>query len=255
VTPPRTDYPTGPAAGQSTSPRCDQAGPPPGRLTRMLRSRQAVLLVTPLVRAVSWWPLGVAIALSLLALLPTLRHQSPYAALLPLRLAAIMLGGAAAFAMVDQMAPMTVAPTPRWLRQWLRLVLALLPATACWVALAALARSVLGPDAIGPSTEVAVEATVCALIGVSAAAVAARHRHTATGELAGPMAQALLATATLFLPDAWSPWLSPDFPAWPTVHRYWLACLPILAVILFLANRETGPGRRRIQLSGAPIRS
>lgn len=212
-----------------------------------VRARQAALLLRPLARAVPWWPVGAGAAVSALAVLPVLLQppgqQSGVAAL---RLAAAVLGAGASFALADRMAPMTVAPTPRWLRQWLRVGLVVPPAAVCWLALYLTLRARLGAQRLGPGADVAAEALVCALVGVAAAAVAARVRHTATGALAGPVTQGGLAAGSLFVTGDRSPWAVPGSAGWPTVHRFWWTGVAVLVLVLVVANRELWwPARRR----------
>lgn len=211
----------------------------------MLRARQSLLLLRPLAVAVPWGPLALAAGLSALILLPALLDDpAPAAALLELRLAAVLLGAGASFAMTDGMAPTVVTATPRWLRQWLRLAIVVLPAALAWLALHSIAIAVLGSDATAPAGDLAVEAIVCGFTGVAGAAVAARYRHTQTAALAGALTQFTLATFTFFIDKQHSPWLPPGSPNWSAVHRYWLLGLPIIAITLLLANRGTWPLRR-----------
>ncbi|MFI2711869.1 hypothetical protein ACH495_17240 [Micromonospora sp. NPDC018662] len=205
-----------------------------------VRRRQALLLVRPLLRAVPWGPPAVAASMAVLAVLPALLDDpAPGAALWGLRVAAVLFGAAASFAMVDPMAPMTVGPTPRWLRQWLRLLVVSAPAAIGWLALYAMVRGAAGTSAVGPAGDVFVEAAVCGLTGLAGAAVVARYRHSSTAALAGPGTQAVLVAASLFLSEAYSPWPMPGEPSWSLVHRYWLAALPVVVAVLLLANRDT----------------
>jgi hypothetical protein len=212
------------------------------------RGRQAIALLRPIGHAVPWLPLVGAAVLSALALLPALlAPPEPYPALQGLRVAAVMLGAGASFAMVDRMAPATVAPTPRWLRQWLRVAMVVVPGAAVWLALHAVAVATLRPDAAAPMRDLAVEAAVCGLTGVAGAAVTARYRHTATGALGGPMTQFTLVVATLFIDDDHSAWLPPGHPLWTAIHHYWSLALLLVVATLVLANRDTWPVRAHRQ--------
>ncbi|MFF0180921.1 hypothetical protein ACFYPF_17640 [Micromonospora sp. NPDC005223] len=200
-----------------------------------MRWRQALLLLRPLIRAVPWGPPAVAALMSGLAVLPALLDDpAPGVGLWGLRSAAVLFGAAASFAMVDRMAPLTVVPMPRWLRQWLRLMVMLVPAAIGWLVLYAMVRSALGAAAIGPAKDLVVEAAVCGLTGLAGAAVAARYWHTSTAALAGPGTQAVLVAASLFLSGTYSPWPVPGTPNWSPVHRYWLASLPIIVLVPYL---------------------
>ncbi|MEH1168464.1 hypothetical protein V6V47_24070 [Micromonospora sp. CPCC 205539] len=218
-----------------------------------VRWRQTLLLLRPLVRAVPWGPPAVAAVLSGLAVLPALLDDpAPGVGLWGLRAAAMLFGAAASFALVDRMAPLTIVPTPRWLRQWLRLIVILVPAAIGWLALYAMVRGAVGGAALGSAGDVVVEAAVCGLTGLAGAAVAARHRHTSTAALAGPGTQATVVAASLFLSGRYSPWPVPGEPNWALVHRYWLAVLPVIVVVLLLANRDTWPLRSGRTASPVP---
>jgi hypothetical protein len=207
------------------------------------RGRSALLLVRPLVRAVPWVPLIAATALSALALLPALltTTSAPAAQVWGLRIAAVLLGAGASFALVDQMAPMTMTPTPRWLRQWLRTAIGLVPATAVWLGLYLVAAASMPAGQSLPFGDLAVEAAVCCLSGPAGAAVAARVGTTTTAAVAGPATQGALMLATLFLTGAQSPWPLPGAGSWNDVHDSWLLALPVLVAALFAANRDVWP--------------
>jgi hypothetical protein len=205
--------------------------------------RQTVLLIKPLVRAVPWIPLIAATALSLAGMLPALLGgTAPAAQVWALRIAAVLLGAGAAFAMVDLMAPLTMTPAPRWLRQWLRAAIVLVPASAVWLSLYLLAEA-SSAEAL-PFGDLAAEAAVCTLSGLVGAAVAARAGHSTTAALAGPATQGVLMLATLFLTGERSPWPMPGSPEWSEIHGYWRLGLPILVTALVLANRQVWPLRR-----------
>jgi hypothetical protein len=209
---------------------------------------QIRLLIGPVVRIVPWVPLAAAAALAVLALLPALAGApAPGTQVWGLRIAAVTLGAGASFAMVDPMAPLSVTPTPRWLRQWLRVSVAVLPGTAVWLGLFVLASRSL-PDGDLPFAGLAAEAAACALAGVAGAAVAARRRHTMT--VAGPATQGGLIAVTLFLTGRHSAWPLPAAAGWDAVHMWWAAAVPLLLAVLAGANRDTavarrGPGRLR----------
>ncbi|WP_148307825.1 hypothetical protein [Actinoplanes friuliensis] len=188
-------------------------------------------------------PLVAATGLSVAAMLPaTFGAAAPDAQIWALRIAAVLLGAGASFALVDLMAPLTMTPAPRWLQQWLRTAIAVVPATVVWLTLYLLANAST-PVAL-PFRELATEAAVCFLGGLVAAAVAARVGHSATTALAGPAVQGTMLLATLFLTGKYSPWPLPESRHWSGVHEYWLWALPILVSVLFAANREVWPLRR-----------
>jgi hypothetical protein len=211
------------------------------------RARQVVLLLRPLARAAPRWPLAAAAGMSVLLLTVVLLIglDPRFGALPVLRVAAVLLGAGASFVMVDQMAPTVVSPTPRWVRQWIRVILGALPAAALWLILYGFVRTITGADLDAPARDLIVEALVCGLSGMAGAAVAARVRHTASGALAGPITQGALCGATLFLTGAYSPWLMPYRTNWDLMHRYWVVLLSVIATVLMGANRETWPLLRR----------
>lgn len=212
-----------------------------------LRARQVALLLRPLVRIVPWVPAATATALALLALLPAvLGGPAPDTQVWGLRIAAVLLGAGASFAMVDLLIPLAVTPTPRWLRQWLRFAIALVPAAAAWWGLYLLAAASMPAAAARPGTglpgvDLVVEAAVCWLAGVAGAAVAARSRQQRTTALAGPATQALLLAMSLLLSGAWSPWPMPGAGSWDQAHRYWSMAFLACVVVLLAANLDGWP--------------
>ena len=155
-----------------------------------LRIRQVALLTVPVTRTVPWSPTATAVALSLLACLPAVAGAAaPASQVWALRIAAFLLGAGASFALIEPFAPVAATPTPRWLRQWLRTVVALTPVIAVWPVLFSLAACSLPADGL-PFADLAAEASVCGLTGVAGAAVAARRANSLTGALAGPAARA-----------------------------------------------------------------
>jgi hypothetical protein len=199
--------------------------------------RQTWQLVAPLARAVPWAPLaGTAVLTFVIAGIARFDASgslSADAAVTLLRLAAIALGAGAAFAPVDPMGALPV-PAPRWLRQWLRVVLIAVPAAGLWYADAVYLRAPVTGGLVA-------EALVCALVGVAGAAFASRHRHTLSAALAGPVTQVGLLAATFFVSGRQSPWAWPGEPRWDAVHRWWWAAAAVVTVALLLANREPGP--------------
>jgi hypothetical protein len=206
-----------------------------------LRIRQVVLLAVPVARMLPWAPVAAAVVLSLLACLPAVAGAAaPASQVWALRIAAFLLGASACFALIEPLTPVSATPTPRWLRQWLRTVIALTPAIAVWLALFSLAANSIPAHDL-PFADLAAEASVCGLTGVAGTAVAARRGHSPTTALAGPAAQGALIAATLFLPGDHSPWLLPTAAASGTIHDCWTAAVPIPLLILGVANLEPWP--------------
>jgi hypothetical protein len=204
--------------------------------------RLAALMIRPLIHAISWWPLGAAVVLAALGLLPALLGEPTAGRALPgLRLAAAALGAAVCFALPDRMATTVLTPTPRWLRQWLRLTLTLLPAGLVW-ALLLLSTIAAGADQVrGASGFLLLQVAVCGLLPVAAAAVAVRRRNTVTAALAGPVTQGVALVGTLFFAGARSPWPPPATGTWSAAQCSWLAVLVPTVAVLLAANRDVRP--------------
>jgi hypothetical protein len=202
----------------------------------MMRARQFLLLVWPSVRAVPPGPMAAAVALATVGTLPALLGApEPASQVWGLRIAGVLLGAAASFAMVEPMALLSVTATPRWLRQWTRAVTVLLPTAAVWLLLFAVAD--FSSTAPLPLGGLAVEALTCGLAGLAGGAAAARHGSSPTTGLAGAVTQGVLIAATLFVPARHSPWALPATPGWEATRGWWPAVLVVLAVALTAANR------------------
>ncbi|WP_200216767.1 hypothetical protein [Micromonospora coerulea] len=129
-------------------------------------------------------PLAAAAALALLSQLPALLAEPVAGLALPgLRLAAAALAAAVCFALPDRMASTVMAPSPRWIRQWLRVALVLLPATTVWVLLYLAMVAVNGRLVVGPTGHVTMQAVVYGLIPLAAAAVTAQYRARRSGSV------------------------------------------------------------------------
>lgn len=201
-------------------------------------------LIPHLARAVSWWPLGAAILLAVLAQVPAVASAEPssWAVLTGLWLAAGVLGAGAGFALPDPMASTVVTPVSRWIRQWLRAGLVLLPAVLFWTLLYVVVRRAVAPVVTWPDGFVVLQAAVCGLLPVAAAAFGARYRDTATGALLGPVTQGVALVVTLFFTEPNSPWSLPAADGWTTAQRVWPLALLLVVLSLLLANREAaGP--------------
>ncbi|MBO3742002.1 hypothetical protein [Actinoplanes flavus] len=201
-------------------------------------------LTLHLIRAVPWWPFAAAVALAVVAQLPVfLAEPPPTMIVIGLRLAAAVLGAAAGFALPDLMASTVISPTPRWRRQWLRLMVLLVPSVLVWTLLYLAVRDAAGPVATWPHGFVILQAAVCGLLPVAAAAVGARYRDEATGALSGPAVQGGVLVVSLFFTDRNSPWAVPAGDDWTTAQRCWPVALALVLVTLLAANRER-PGSR-----------
>ncbi|MEV0896939.1 hypothetical protein [Actinoplanes sp. NPDC049802] len=201
-------------------------------------------LTLHLIRAVPWLPLAAAVVLAIVAQLPVfLASPTPTMIVTGLRLAAAVLGAAVGFALPDLMASTVISPMPRWRRQWLRLMLLLVPSVLVWALLYLAVRNVLGSAATWPHGFVILQAAVCGLLPIAAAAVGARYRDEATGALLGPTVQGAVLVVSLFFTERSSPWPVPTGDDWTTAQRCWPAVLALALVTLLIANREL-PGSR-----------
>jgi hypothetical protein len=201
--------------------------------------RLGMLLAKPLAQALPWWPLAAATALAVLSQLPALLAEPPPGLVLPLlRLAAAVLGTAVCFALPDRMASTVLAPSPRWVRQWLRVALLLLPATAVWALLYLAVVAVNGSLVVGPTGYLIMQAAVCGLIPLAAAAVAARYRDDLGVAFTGPLVQGVALVGTLFFTGTKSPWPIPPETGWTVAQLCWPAALALNAAVLLLANQE-----------------
>jgi hypothetical protein len=200
-------------------------------------------LLLPLCRAVNWTPLLVAgtVMPALAALVAAgTRGTAPGEALILLRASALLFGAAAAFTLTDDMAVNAAAlPSPRWLRQWLRTLLALASASIGWMVtyLAATGWSVGSANV--PLAGTAVEAVVGVTVGLAGAAFGVRRVPYRHGAVAGMATLFGAFVGSLFLPGNWSPWPLPGDPNWNTAHTGWLLATPVTMAALAIAHRDT----------------
>lgn len=203
-------------------------------------------MIRHLVRAVPWWPFAAAVLLAVLAQIPVLLPDpQPGAVLVGLRLAAAVLGAAAGFALPDLMASTVITAVPRWRRQWLRLAVLLIPSILVWAAIHAAVRIVVGPSVTWPIGFVILQAAVCGLLPVAAAAVGVRYRDEPGGALLGPASQGAVVVVSLFFSGRGSPWPVPLAADWTTAQRAWPVVLTLILAVLLLANRDTVRSRPR----------
>ncbi|SPL90046.1 unnamed protein product [[Actinomadura] parvosata subsp. kistnae] len=199
----------------------------------------ALLLIRPLVRAVDWQPIAVVAALSatLAVVLQPGDGLLPHHGVLLLRMAALLAGAAAAFILVDAMALSTEAvPVPRWLRQWLRTVMAVMAAAAVWGIMCAIVIGHLPADSPDLLSGAAVEATLCVLIALAGTASAVRHTQGKQAALAGAVVLLLFYVVAQIFADNALPW--PTHPDWDRVHLWWLRALPLPLLVIGLAHRD-----------------
>ncbi len=198
-------------------------------------------LTLPLIRAIDWVPLLVASAVVLV--LTAIASPNPGTLLLMLRMSAVLLGTAGAFALVDPMAVSTVGlPCPRWIRQWLRTLLALAAIGLAWCAAVTIAAA-RTTSALALSS-VTAEAAVLAAVGLAGAAVAVRRLPGSIAAFAGLICQLSLVAGTQFLHGDASPWLAVGDTRWAAIHRVWAVALFVPAAALAWANTDVVRYRR-----------
>ncbi|GAA4587185.1 hypothetical protein GCM10023194_35380 [Planotetraspora phitsanulokensis] len=201
--------------------------------------RVAWALMRPLARAVDWSPLAIAASLivSVAALVPPGEPLGPVPALALLRTAALLLGAAAGFALVDAMSASTGAvPVPRWVRQWARTVIALSAAGLVWAATYAIVAARIVPGVAVTLPGLAVEAAVCMLVGSAGAATAVRRHPGRQAALGGAVAQLAAYAATLITGAGVWPALGDKH--WDVTHAWWLAALPLPLLVLVAVHRD-----------------
>ncbi|MFD1543391.1 hypothetical protein, partial [Nonomuraea guangzhouensis] len=129
-----------------------------------------LLLLRPLVRAISWAPLAV-VTLFTAALVTLADYGQPLTAgmgLVLLRVSGTLLASAAAFALVDAMSG-GAQPVSHRLRQAERCLLAGGAAVAVWLGAFAYVLSRLPDGALFPVGDMLIEVGVCLGIGLAAA--------------------------------------------------------------------------------------
>ncbi|GAA3254232.1 hypothetical protein [Nonomuraea helvata] len=195
-----------------------------------------IALLRPLARAIDWLPVAVAAALTLLLAVvvsPGADLEAGHGLLL-LRMAGVLLGAAAAFALVDGMEVSTGAvPVPRWVRQWARTIMAGTAVGVAWAATYAVVALRVPPGS--PSLAgAAVEAALCVLVGLAGAAPAVRRNHARPAGLAGAVVVLVLYVVT----QRAGAWPVPTSAEWDTVHAWWLATMPLPLLVLAVAHRD-----------------
>lgn len=202
-------------------------------------------LAGPLWRTLPWRALAAAGALGLLiAAFPhaTGAEPAPWQTLLLLRGTALIGALGLAFLLDDPARHLTApVPTPRLLRQALRVALVAPLAALWWTAVLLLIPSASRPPAAG----VTLEALAVGALALAAAALAVR----LTDETRpGPFVAAfLLLTAVLvplLAPADWALFVQADDPRWSVGHDRWA----VLAAAVAVLGAGCGPepsGRRR----------
>ena len=208
----------------------------------MTRGRQVRQLAPALLRSVRWQPVAVA-AVGAAALLGVRRDHlaEPSEALVLLRLVGLLLAVGLAFAL-DDPCRLTVAgaPTPRWWRVAVQVLVALVPAGVVWLAVLGWATQRAGADL--PVAALSLEAaTLAALSLAGAAGLAGATGLPDPGAVVGPvlLVGGLLAAG---LPEPVALLVAPG-PDWRAGHERWAVLLVAGLAVLALAVRD--PASRR----------
>lgn len=208
-------------------------------------------LIPAVWRTLPWRALGSGAAMGLVIAGTTRvweEHYNPWLALNTLRASALAFALGMAF-LLDDPARHTTAtvPTPRPLRQALRLAVVAPFAALSWIAAILLVPTGLRPP-LGPVTLEAITAGVLAL-----ALGAAWIRRSQEPEPGVSIAVALLTLAVLTLlliPEDWTLFVDPDDPRWADSHERWWGVLAAAVTLAAVWAREP-LGRRGYRRSGA----
>ena len=231
--------------------------------TRVVRSRQLLLLVRPTARTIRWAALlgGAVAAQFVLWAASGERSRGGPVSLLPIRVAAVLLCLGAVFVLDDD-AGATVEPAVASLavRRGIRLALTVPVAWAAWGAAlwtaSRLAASGRGTAAVVPrSLPVAglmLEAAALLAVTLAAAAVATRSVGHGRGGVAGGPAVLGFVLAMVSIGRYWPLFPAANSePAWVAAHVRWAVILAVASTVLVLFTldpaRRRWPGRRRRQ--------
>ncbi|MEU9217531.1 ABC transporter [Streptomyces sp. NPDC048376] len=209
-----------------------------------VRGAVPVDLVGPLWRTLPWRALAAAGTLGLLAAAfprVTGAEPAPWQTLLLLRGSALAGALGLAFLLDDPARHLTApVPTPRLVRQALRVALVAPFAALWWTAVLLLTPSASRPPAGG----VTLEALAVGALALAAAALAVRLSDEARP---GPFVAAFLLLAAvlvpLLAPEGWALFVQADDVRWSAAHDRWA----VLAVAVAAAGAACGPeplGRR-----------
>ncbi|MFD4350599.1 ABC transporter [Streptomyces coelicoflavus] len=210
-----------------------------------VRGTLTVDLAVPLWRTLPWRALAAAGALGLLVAgfpLATGAEPAPWQTLMLLRGAALVGALGLAFLLDDPARHLTVpVPTPRLLRQALRVALVAPLAALWWTAVLLLTPAASRPPAGG----ITLEALAVGALALAAAALAVRLTDEARP---GPFAAAFLlftaVLAPLLAPEDWALFVQADDLRWSVGHDRWA----VLAAAVVVLGAGCGPepsGRRR----------
>ncbi|MFG2679518.1 ABC transporter [Streptomyces sp. NPDC048392] len=216
-------------------------------------------LVAPLWRTLPWRALAAAGTVGLLAAatpVVTGAAPAPWQTLLLLRGVALIGAVGLAFLLDDPARHLTApVPTPRPVRQALRVALAAPFAALWWTAALLLVPSASRP----PVGDVTLEAAAVGALALAGAAMAVRLTDEARP---GPfVAASLLLTAVLvplLAPADWALFVQPDDPRWPAAHDRWALLAPAAAALGALCGPEPvgrrGRGTaRKVRGAGGPV--
>ena len=202
-----------------------------------LRWAQAVALRGATAHSVRWQPLvGSCLVVGALMAWQDAALDRPGRAQAVLRCAAILLA-AGVVGVTDDAAAVSVAasPTPLWWRRLLRYAVAAAFALPTWVAV--VGRGVeRRPGLAWPRLTLELAALV--VLGLAAAAVAARRSDAADPGLAGAVSVLGFAMLVVYLPPRLALFTSPDAAGWQPSTLRWTVTLLAASAVLLAATRD-----------------
>jgi hypothetical protein len=176
-------------------------------------------------------------------------------AIIPLRMAALLLCLGAVF-LLDDPAAVTVASVPSSLRyrRSLRVLLVSPIVAAAWIGQLVYVfvhtTNLLHRDTEGllPVWGLTLEMVAMMMTGLAIAAVAARWVPEGLGGVAAGPTLLVLLGAAMFLPGRWSLFVgSADDPQWFASHIRWAVVAVLATLLLHYASRDPAAGRPRLQ--------
>jgi hypothetical protein len=201
-----------------------------------MRTRQLRQLAPALLRSVRWQPTVAAAGIAAVVLAVRRDHLAHSAqAILVLRVVALLLAVGMAFALDDR-SRRTVqsVPSPAWWRAAGQTSVALVPATAAWVAAVAWVSTRTGDL---PVLGLSLEAAALVAVGLALAAGLVRWREVPDpGTVAGPV---LVVSGLMMmqLPQRFALMVGPG-PGWTAAHLRWSALLAASVAVMLLAVRD-----------------
>ncbi|MFF0739009.1 hypothetical protein ACFYVL_01295 [Streptomyces sp. NPDC004111] len=208
------------------------------------RTRTAAL-TRHIVRATAWRPMtATALLIPVVAAVLLLMYDEhlmpPQITANLLRATAVLLATAAGTLLADPTVATTAAvPSPRFLRQTMRLALAVTLVALVWALTSWLLITFTPPLDPGTLSGLAQEALALTLITLTGTAWRTRHHNDPTAPLVGLGLTLVFLTATAPLRGDWSLWATPGTGHWDAVHAGWTVLAVAAALVLAPALGDT----------------